>query len=72
MNPTVSAMRIGGEVGGTSVRTVVSSVAKSLSSTSTSLPVSARMSEDFPALVYPTSATLCADARRCRRTAAPS
>ena len=33
------------------MRTVVSSVAKSLSSTSTSLPVSARMSEDFPALV---------------------
>ena len=35
----------------------VSSVAKSLSATSTSLPVSARMSGDFPAFVYPTSAT---------------
>jgi hypothetical protein len=36
---------------GVSARTVVSSVAKSLLATSTSLPVSARISVDLPALV---------------------
>jgi hypothetical protein len=46
-----------GFVSGFSARAVVSSVAKSLSAISTSLPVSARMSDDFPAFVYPTSAT---------------
>ena len=51
MNPTVSAMRIGGEVGGTSVRTVVSSVAKSLSSARVAAPVSVLRRVDLPALV---------------------
>ena len=40
-----------GFVSGWSARTVVSSVAKSLSSTSTWLPVRARMSDDLPAFV---------------------
>ena len=40
-----------GFVSGFNARTVVSSVAKRSSATSTSLPVSARMSDDFPAFV---------------------
>jgi hypothetical protein len=48
MKPTVSETRMRGFVSGWSARTVVSSVAKSLSSTSTWLPVSARMSDDLP------------------------
>jgi hypothetical protein len=51
MKPTVSDTRIRGRVSGTSVRTVVSSVANSLSATYTSLPVSARINVDLPALV---------------------
>ena len=51
MKPTVSDTRMRGFVSTSSARTVVSSVAKSLSSTSTSLPVRARISDDLPALV---------------------
>ena len=51
MNPTVSETSTRGFVSGCSARTVVSSVAKSLSATSTSLPVSARISDDLPAFV---------------------
>ena len=51
MKPTVSDTRMRGRVSGCNARTVVSSVAKSLSSTSTWLPVRARMSDDLPALV---------------------
>src|SRR6185369_8431306 len=51
MKPTVSLTSTRGTLSGCSARTVVSSVAKSLFATSTSLPVSARMSVDLPALV---------------------
>ena len=51
MKPTVSDSSTRGRVAGTSGRTVVSSVANSLSATRTSLPVSARISVDLPALV---------------------
>ena len=51
MNPTVSLTRIRGFGSGCSARTVVSSVANSLFSTYTSLPVSPRMSDDLPAFV---------------------
>ena len=51
MKPTVSDTSTRGRVSGCRMRTVVSSVANSLSSTSTWLPVSARISEDLPALV---------------------
>ena len=51
MKPTVSETRIRVRVSGCNARTVVSRVAKSWSATSTSLAVSDRMSEDFPALV---------------------
>ena len=64
MNPTVSETRIRGAVAGDSARTVVPSVTNSSSFTATSLPVSARSSEDLPALVYPTSATRGRPARR--------
>ena len=57
MKPTVSETRMRGRLSGQSARTVVSSVANSLSATSTCEPVSARISDDLPALVYPTSAT---------------
>src|ERR1019366_3860884 len=50
MKPTVSETRIRGCVSGCNARTVVSRVAKSRLATSTSLKVSARMREDFPAL----------------------
>ena len=43
--------RTRGLVSGWRARTVVSSVAKSLSSTSTALPVRARISDDLPAFV---------------------
>ena len=51
MKPTVSETSTRGFASGFSARTVVSSVAKSWSATMTSLPVSARMSDDFPAFV---------------------
>ncbi len=51
MKPTVSLTSTRGTDSGCSARTVVSSVAKSLSATSTSLPVSARTSVDLPAFV---------------------
>jgi hypothetical protein len=57
MNPTVSDTKIRGRVSGHSARTVVSRVANSWSATSTCEPVRARISDDLPALVYPTSAT---------------
>ena len=50
MNPTVSDRSTFGRVSGYKGRIVVSSVANSLSATSTSLPVIARMSEDFPGI----------------------
>ncbi len=49
--PTVSDTSTRGRDSGCSARTVVSSVANSRSATSTSLPVSARISDDLPALV---------------------
>ena len=55
--PTVSETSTRGFVSGGSARTVVSSVANSLSATRTLLSVSARISDDFSAFVYPTSAT---------------
>ena len=51
MKPTVSLTSTRGTLSGCSARTVVSSVAKSLFATSTSLPVSARIRVDLPALV---------------------
>jgi hypothetical protein len=51
MKPTVSLTSTRGTLSGCSARTVVSSVANSLSATSTWLPVSARISVDLPALV---------------------
>ena len=51
MKPTVSLTSTRGTLSGWSARTVVSSVAKSLLATSTSLPVSARIRVDLPALV---------------------
>ncbi len=51
MKPTVSDTSTRGRDSGWSARTVVSSVANSLSATSTSLPVSARISDDLPAFV---------------------
>ena len=57
MNPTVSVRSAFFPLGRMSSRVVGSSVAKSLSSTRTPAEVSAFMSVDFPALVYPTSAT---------------
>ena len=57
MKPTVSETRMRGRLSGHSAWTVVSRVANSLSATSTGEPVSARISDDLPALVYPTSAT---------------
>jgi hypothetical protein len=51
MKPTVSETSTFAAALGESDRTVVSSVAKSLSATYTSLPVSARISELLPALV---------------------
>ena len=51
MKPTVSETRMRGRAGGSSARTVVSRVANSLSAISTSLPVSARIKVDLPALV---------------------
>ncbi len=51
MNPTVSETRMRGAVVGASARTVVPRVTNSSSCTSTSLPVSARSSDDLPALV---------------------
>src|SRR6266581_4878247 len=51
MKPTVSLTRMRGRLSGWRARTVVSSVAKSLSSTSTSLPVRARIRVDLPAFV---------------------
>ena len=51
MNPTVSAMMISRSRGKRSRRVVGSSVANSLSSASTSLPVSVLSSVDLPALV---------------------
>ena len=56
MNPTVSARRKG-RFSTTTLRTVVSSVAKSLFSANTSLLASIFMMVDLPTLVYPTSAT---------------
>ena len=50
-NPTVSDTSTRGCDSGCSARTVVSRVANSRSATSTSLPVSARISDDLPALV---------------------
>ena len=57
MKPTVSDTKMRGRVSGHSARTVVSRVANSLSATSTWEPVRARIRDDLPALVYPTSAT---------------
>ena len=51
MKPTVSDTSTRGRDSGCSVRTVVSKVANNLSSTSTWLPVNARISDDLPALV---------------------
>ena len=51
IKPTVSLTSTRGTVSGWSARTVVSRVANSLLATSTSLPVSARIKVDLPALV---------------------
>ena len=51
INPTVSEIKIFGRDSGNKGRIVVSKVAKSLSAIKTSLPVNARIKEDFPALV---------------------
>ena len=51
MKPTVSLTSTRGTLSGCRARTVVSSVAKSLSATSASLPVSARIRVDLPAFV---------------------
>ncbi len=67
INPTVSDMSTLGRVSGYRGRIVVSSVANSLSATSTSMPVIARISEDLPALVYPTRATVNSCSRLARR-----
>ncbi len=57
MKPTVSETKMRGRVSGHSARTVVSRVANNSSATSTCEPVRARISDDLPELVYPTSAT---------------
>jgi len=67
MKPTVSLTSTRGTLSGCSARTVVSSVAKSLSATSASFPVSPRIRVDLPAFVYPTSATRASPWRSCRR-----
>src|SRR5262249_39010568 len=67
MKPTVSLTSTRGTASGWRARTVVSSVAKSLSATSASLCVSARIRVDLPAFVYPTSATRARLPRSCRR-----
>ena len=57
MKPTVSVNK-NGKFPITTLRTVVSSVAKSLFSAKTSDLESAFIKVDFPTLVYPTNATL--------------
>ena len=68
MKPTVSDIRKG-RLSKTTLRTVVSSVAKSLFSAKTSLFEIRFISVDFPTLVYPTSATRTSAPRFERCTA---
>src|SRR5690554_3194483 len=56
IKPTVSTRKTSCRLGRTTRRRAGSRVAKSRSETSTSVPVIARKSVDFPALVYPTKA----------------
>ena len=66
MKPTVSSSTISRSAGNRIRRTVGSSVANSLSSASTVLPVTVLSRVDLPALVYPTIATT-GTRERCRR-----